>query len=119
MYVSYPKLVHPLYFSPFYLSPLLMVISTGLKVLYSFSYRKYFNHVHLHFLLSPSPPINVLPLTESVFHSCPSLFGCMFIIQWNFCFGIIPVHALCSSHCNLLHCTSSHFSPYPVLLNSF
>jgi hypothetical protein len=29
------KLVHAPYFSPFYLSPLLMVISTGLKILYS------------------------------------------------------------------------------------
>jgi hypothetical protein len=28
-------------------SPLLMLISTGLKILYSFLYRKYNNHLHL------------------------------------------------------------------------
>jgi hypothetical protein len=39
----------PLFFS-FYLSPLLMVISAGLKILYSFLYRKYINHT----LLNPS-----------------------------------------------------------------
>jgi hypothetical protein len=62
IYVLYPELVHPLYFSPFYLSPLLMVISTGLHILYSFSYRKYINHIHLfNFLLLPSPPVSVLP----------------------------------------------------------
>jgi hypothetical protein len=33
--------------SPFYFTPLLMVISTGLNVLYSFLYRKYINYVHL------------------------------------------------------------------------
>jgi hypothetical protein len=37
----YPKLVYPLHFSPFYLSPLLVVISTGLNILYLFLYRKY------------------------------------------------------------------------------
>jgi hypothetical protein len=35
VFVLYPKLAHRLHFSPFYLSPLLMVISTGLKILYS------------------------------------------------------------------------------------
>jgi hypothetical protein len=34
---------------------LLMVISTGLKILYSFLYRNYINHIHhLNFLLLPS-----------------------------------------------------------------
>jgi hypothetical protein len=42
----YPKLAHPFHFSPFYLSPLLMVSSTGLKILYSFLYRKYITHIH-------------------------------------------------------------------------
>jgi hypothetical protein len=36
IYVLEPELVHPLYFSRFYLSSLLMVISAGLKILYSF-----------------------------------------------------------------------------------
>jgi hypothetical protein len=49
------QMVHPLHFSPFYLSPLLTVISTGLSVLYSFLYRKHITHVHLlSFLLLPS-----------------------------------------------------------------
>jgi hypothetical protein len=40
-------LIHPLYFSPFYLSHPLMVISSGLKIPSSFLYRKYINHIHL------------------------------------------------------------------------
>jgi hypothetical protein len=45
-------LVLPLYFSPFYLH---MVISTGLKILYSFLYRKNIKHIHLlNFLFLPS-----------------------------------------------------------------
>jgi hypothetical protein len=53
------------YFSSFYLSPFLMVVSTGLKILCSFLYRKYVNHVHLcNFLLLPSlscvwPPLSM------------------------------------------------------------
>jgi hypothetical protein len=55
VYVLLHELVHPLYFSPFYLSPLLRAISTGLKILDSFLYRKYINHIHLlNFLLLPS-----------------------------------------------------------------
>jgi hypothetical protein len=42
--------------SSFYLSPLLMVISTILKFYIHFLYREYINHVHLlNFLLLPSP----------------------------------------------------------------
>jgi hypothetical protein len=53
-YVLEPELAHLLYFSPFYLSPLLMLISTGLKFLCSFLYRKHINHIHLlSFLLLP------------------------------------------------------------------
>jgi hypothetical protein len=45
----------PSVFSPFYISPLLMVTSTGLQILYPFLYRKYINHIHLlNFLLLPS-----------------------------------------------------------------
>jgi hypothetical protein len=62
-------LVHPLYFSPFYLSQLLVMISTCLKILYWCLYRKHFRHIHLlNFLLSPSP-ISDLPLVWSVFHN--------------------------------------------------
>jgi hypothetical protein len=61
--VLYFKLIHPLHFSSFYLSPLLMVILTGLNIMYSYLCRKYINHIHLlYFFLSPSP-----------LHKCPSL----------------------------------------------
>jgi hypothetical protein len=43
--------VHLLYFSFFYHSPFLMVVSTGLKILHSLLYREYINHIHLFFLL--------------------------------------------------------------------
>jgi hypothetical protein len=46
-YVLYPELVHLLRCSPFYLSLLLMMSSTDLKILYLFLYRKYVNHIHL------------------------------------------------------------------------
>jgi hypothetical protein len=46
IYVLYPELVHPVHFSLCYLSPILVIL-TGLKVLYLFLYRKYINHVHL------------------------------------------------------------------------
>jgi hypothetical protein len=46
IYVLEPKLVHFFYFFLFYLSPLLMVISAGLRILYSFLHRKYVSHTH-------------------------------------------------------------------------
>jgi hypothetical protein len=47
--------VHFLYFSSFYLSPLLIVALKGLKILYSFFCREYNNHIQLlSFLLFPS-----------------------------------------------------------------
>jgi hypothetical protein len=50
------------FISPIFLlstsDPLLMVISTDLKILYLFLYREYINHVHLlNFLLLPSPTL--------------------------------------------------------------
>jgi hypothetical protein len=70
VYVLYSKLVCPLYFSPFSFSPLLMVISTGLKILYLLLQRKSISHVHLlNFLLLPPSLICDLPLVRPVFHS--------------------------------------------------
>jgi hypothetical protein len=43
----FPELFQLLYFSSFYPSPLLMVVSTALQILYSFLYR-------VHQLYSPS-----------------------------------------------------------------
>jgi hypothetical protein len=55
-------------FSPFYLS-LLMVISTGLKILYLFLYRNYITHIDLsNFLLSHPSLMYDLPLAWPVFH---------------------------------------------------
>jgi hypothetical protein len=72
--VSLSKLFHLLYFSPFYLSSFLMVVSTDLKILYSFLYRKCTNHIHLlTFLLLPScmwPPLRV---------TCFTKYCCIFI----------------------------------------
>jgi hypothetical protein len=45
IYVLYSELIPPLHFSPFYLSPVLMVISTGLNILCSFLYKKYIIHI--------------------------------------------------------------------------
>jgi hypothetical protein len=63
-----PKLIHVSYFSPFYLSLFLMVISTGLKILYAFLYREYINHIHLlNFLLLPSLSYMWPPLSMTCF----------------------------------------------------
>jgi hypothetical protein len=56
IYILYPDFVHLLYFYSFYLSPFLMVVSTGLKILYLFLCREYINHIHFltsFFYLSP------------------------------------------------------------------
>jgi hypothetical protein len=96
-----------------------MVISTGLKILYSFLHRKFVNHINLlYFLLLPCPSINSLSSVWPVFHSCPSLFRCLFIVQWDFCLGIVPVHALCLSQYNPLHCISFPF-PLSCLVEQF
>jgi hypothetical protein len=49
--VWWPELVNPLHYSPFYLSPLLMVILSGLNIPYSYLYRKYINQIHLLYFL--------------------------------------------------------------------
>jgi hypothetical protein len=52
---------------------LTLVSSAGLKILYSFLYRKYITFFTF-FFYSP-PPINILPLMWLIFHSCPLLLG--------------------------------------------
>jgi hypothetical protein len=128
-------------FSPLYLSLLLMVISTGLNLLvqkvnllYSSSFLPSFM---LPFLLIPTHK-------HDLFFICPPMFRCLFIVQWDFCLSIIPVHALClhqSKSPPLLFFTISPFFvveqftvcflcfipiemwyltfPYPVLYSSF
>jgi hypothetical protein len=59
-----------LYFSSFYLRPFLMLISAMLKILYSFLYKDYINHIHLlNFLLLCSPSHMWLLLVWLVFHN--------------------------------------------------
>jgi hypothetical protein len=49
------------HFSSFYFSPFLIVVSTSVKILYSFLYREYTNHIHLlNFLILLSPYQKVL-----------------------------------------------------------
>jgi hypothetical protein len=83
-----------LLFSPFYLSPLLMVISTGLKIIYSFLYGKYINiFTSLMSFFYTSSPVRCLPLAWPVFHSCASLFRCLL-----FC-GIFALVLYLYMHC--------------------
>jgi hypothetical protein len=51
-------------------------------------------------------------------HYCPSLFRCLFIVQWNFCLGILPVCIVLK----LIYTPKLHFHtlfPHPMLFNSF
>jgi hypothetical protein len=59
-----------LLFSSFYLNPSLMVISLGLKIVFSFLYRVYLNNIHLlDFLLLSFPLSCDLPLEWLLFHN--------------------------------------------------
>jgi hypothetical protein len=113
IYVLYPKLLHPLNFSPFYYSPFLIVISTGLKILHSFcieSLSPIFTFYIAFFY--PSLPIGALSLQWPLFHSCPLLFR--FVGQWDFCLSIIPIHTLCLSQCYPQPLHFLTIFPYPV-----
>jgi hypothetical protein len=59
-YVLYHKLVH-LHFSPVSFSRPFMVISTGLKILYSFLHRKYITNIHILYFLSLNSPLLFVP----------------------------------------------------------
>jgi hypothetical protein len=86
-FVLYPTLVHPLHFSPFYFSPYLMVISAGLKILYSFLYRQYINHIYLYLCLligwkSSKKLLNprLFPVTFQCGTFLPFLTSCYFAV---------------------------------------
>jgi hypothetical protein len=81
VYVLYPELAHPLRFSPFYLSPLLMVIPTGLNILYSFLNRKCITLIHLlNFLLLPSPQCDLFFILVLGCLGFCSLFSGIFVL---------------------------------------
>jgi hypothetical protein len=52
------------------------------------------------FFIYLSPLISALPLAWPVLYSCPSLFRCLFIVQWDFCLGILPISILRLSEYN-------------------
>jgi hypothetical protein len=64
-------------------------------------------------------PNNTLPLVWPVLCSCPSLFRCLLVVQWNFCLGILSLDTLCLSQDNPLPLFFLALSPYLVLFNSF
>jgi hypothetical protein len=92
IYVLYPELVHSVHFFPF------MMILIGLNVVYSFSYKRYSNHIRpLYFLFWPSLSpllVSVFPLAWPVFHSYPSLFRYLLIVQWSFAMVYLLTHLL-------------------------
>jgi hypothetical protein len=47
------------------------------------------------------PPLGALPLVWPGLHFCLSLFRSLFIVQWDFCLGILPVNVLSLSQSNL------------------
>jgi hypothetical protein len=47
VHMCYNSNGHVLYFSPFYYRLLLMMISRGLKIAYSFLYRQYITHIYI------------------------------------------------------------------------
>jgi hypothetical protein len=87
-----------------------MVISMGFNISYSYVYRKYILLIFFTFCIYTLPSTSTLPLTLPALHSCPSLFRCWFIVQWEFCLGIFLVNILCLSH-------SSSLSPPAAPLN--
>jgi hypothetical protein len=55
IYELQSNFVHFFYFSSFYCSPFLMVVSTSLEIIYLFLYSEYINYIHLNFHLFPPP----------------------------------------------------------------
>jgi hypothetical protein len=66
------------------------------------------------FIYPPLPPSTVY-ITWSALHSCPSLFICLFVVQWNFCLGSLSVNILCLNWSKPLYLSSSPISPYLVI----
>jgi hypothetical protein len=54
VHVVWPYLVHLFYFSSFCICSFLTVVSSSLKILYSFFYTEYINCIDLNFPLLPS-----------------------------------------------------------------
>jgi hypothetical protein len=66
--VSLWTLIGSSLFFSFYLNPFLMTVSANLRILYSFLYKEYINHIHLlSFLLLPYFSCMWLPLSVTSF----------------------------------------------------
>jgi hypothetical protein len=117
--VLYLQLVHPLNFSLFYLCLHLTVFSAGLNILYSYCIETTSPYSHTLCSSFAFSSISGLPLAWPLFHSYPSLFWYLLIVQWNFCFGITTVHVLCLSQYNTALLTSWSFLPMLCCLTVF
>jgi hypothetical protein len=69
-------------------------------------YRKCIKVYFIYFLLLLSPFLSV-----TRFFSCSSLFWYLFVVQWDFCLGVIPIMYCAWVNITLLHCTSLPFPP--------
>jgi hypothetical protein len=112
IYVSSPELIHQHLNYPSIHIPLFMVTSTCFNVPYSYLYRNCINHIYpLYFFIYPPLPTSV---TWAVLQSCP-LFKHLFIVQWEFCLGILSVNILCLGQSDPLPLLFLNF----ILLSSF
>jgi hypothetical protein len=100
-----------MYYTPNWFIPSIILFST--LVLFIWLFQKiWMFHIHIcmenasaififfTFFIYFPPLIDTLYIACLVLHSCPSLFRFLFIVQWDFCLGILPVHALCLSQYN-------------------
>jgi hypothetical protein len=99
IYALYPKLAHPFHYSSFYLTPLLMVKSIGLKVIYLLLYREYIIHIHLLYFLLLLSPSFLCPLLSMI---CFSFLSLIVLVSVHCSVEFLPVHALCLNQCNPL-----------------
>jgi hypothetical protein len=105
-YILYPELVYPLHFSFFYLSPFLMVISTGLKILY-------FLTLVLHILL-PILALDYKTYSLGLYLTESCSFALYPLSQKLLIFGIQS-----SPSCGLNLLLKSYLHDYPLHFPSF
>jgi hypothetical protein len=115
IYVLCPELIHPLHCSPFYLSPLLMEIST-VWMFHLCTCMESASAIFTFFTFFTYPASPLVPSPYTLVLRC---LGVCLLFSGGFCLGILPVHALCLSQSSPLHCTSSPFSSYLVLFSGF
>jgi hypothetical protein len=79
---------------------------------------------HIHSCIESTSSIFILfavfiYLPHPVLHSCPSLFRCLFAVQWGFYLGILPINILCLSQFNPPSILFLTLFPHPAFFNSF